>query len=251
MKNKKKNNKSKNVYVIMGITILTILLIMVTYAFTNYIKNNDMYNVTSTRVKYSIEPSDFVTLVNVFPINSDELIEDLSNHATVTINIKGGTTSDNGAEYIVKLDQVDNMINDKVVPITYNAATTNLGEKTEDYFNNRDLDKNLYQLNENGTVYSNETIAVGYIKKGETNFNGSVNLTAYVDANKIGIYSGKGETKKNDIDSTGAVIPDYYYKRDDASIVVLTPDEWEEINERGISFKVRVEVKEGIWITND
>ena len=251
MKNKKNNNKTKNIYVTMGISILTILLIVVTYAFKNYVKNNDMYNVTPTKIRYSIEPSDLVTLTNVFPISSDELVEDLSNHATVTVNIKGGTTSNNGVEYIVKLDQVDNMVNEKVVPITYNAAASNLGEITEDYLNSRDLDKNLYQLNEIGTVYSNETVVIGYIKKGETSFNGSVTLTAFVDADRIGIYDGEGEIKSDDYSESGAIIPDYYYRRDDENIVVFTPSEWEEINDRGMSFKVRVELKEGIWITND
>ena len=248
---KKKENKARNVYTTMGIVALSFLLVLVTYIFTNYTKSNTMNNASYGRISYDFTPIDSITLTNIFPINSSQLVDDLNNHGTITLTITGRTNYDVGAEYVVKLDQVDNMINDKSIPITYHAAVSNLGEEVDDYFNNRNLDKNLYQVKESGDVYSNERVVVGYIRKGETNFNGTISLTAYVDAERIGIYSGDGETFTDDSDESGVVIPEYYYKRDDEGITVFTPEEWEEINERGMSFKVRVDVKEGIWITNE
>ncbi len=237
-----KVNKKKGVLVIAGLVCL--LVAMVTYRFIEFSQKDVVQNNERPGgVSYRITPSDQIVLTNVYPISSEELMEDTQNNKSLTINISGSTNYDEDMEYLIKFDQVDNAINGKIVPIAYMAAYSNIGSESADYFNDRGKNDTIFQITESGLVYSNEVLLVGYIRKGEVNFNGNVTVTAYVDSSKIDVFGEEEEYGD---------IGDYYFPNNEgvAPVVNFTPEEWDEIMSRGVSFKVRVEMKNGIWVNN-
>ena len=242
MKKQKGKNKVNKTYCVLAIVLLLLMSVIVTYQFIGFVNSEVQSNERPGRLSYKISPSDTITLTNVYPITNDELLSDTVNNKSITINIYGSTNYDEDVEYLVKFDQVKNAINDKRVPIAYIAASSDLGEESTDYFNERGYDKTIYQISEMGWVYPDEALLVGYIKKGESDFSGTVTLTAYVDSTKIDTF---GEEEFGDINSN------YFFPGDEEEGTVLfTPEEWDEIMNLGVSFKVKVEIQKGTWVVN-
>ena len=240
-KQKKKSNVNKT-YCGIVIVLLLIMSVIVTYQFVDFVNSEVQNNERSGRLSYKILPNDTITLTNVYPITNDELLADTTNNKSITVNIYGSTNYDEDVEYLIKFDQVNNAINNKRVPIAYVAAGSNLGEESLDYFNERGHDNTIYQISEMGWVYSDEALLVGYIKKGETNFNGTITLTAYVDSNKIDTF---GEEEYGDTN--------YYFpgeNPEEEGSVLFTPEEWDEIMNLGVSFKLKVEMQKGMWVVS-
>ena len=226
----KKNNK-----IILPIVIgllMIIGVIGVTYAFFNYTRTGSANTVRTGRIYFNHTQDGKIELSNVFPTNNNNL--NSTNSDIVTINITGDTTYTEGIEYKVTLDQVNNTINNKEVPISIKATATNLGTEDSNYYTNRENKEKIYLLNEEGEAYNGKYIAVGYIPAGSTGVNGSTDITAFIDTNKVAIT----DTYLNDTDE------DWVMGRE-----VFTTDEWNNFNSSNpLSFKVKVESNEGIWV---
>ena len=222
-----KKKEKKKVYGIFGVMCLTVILCLVTYFFINYTKDDAMYNERVGNINYTIAPSDTITLVNVNPISSEAIDDELSNCQTVTILINGKTNYDEDAEYLITFDQVKNTINGKIVPISYQSAAYGLGRESNDYFGERNYNETIYQLNDNGLILQDGIITIGYIKKGETELSGTVIVTSFIDIDKIASFG-------DEIDSSNEKVS-------------FTPEEWEDVITKGVSFKVKVDIKKGVW----
>ena len=161
--------------------------------------------------------------------------ERINSNNTVTINIEGDTTYQEGIEYKVTLDQVNNTINGKEVPISIKATASNLGTRDSDYYTNRENKTKIYLLNEEGEAYNGKYIAVGYIPEGSTGVEGSISITAYIDTNKVAI---------TDTIENGPIAVTGYENG--------TTSEWNSFSSSNpLSFKVKVEAQEGIWVEKE
>ena len=187
--------KSKKQMILVIISfILVVILGTVSYAFYNYTRTSENNNVRVGRVNFSSSQNNTINLTNVFPTDINNL--DNTNSSTVTISIRGDTNYSEGIEYKVSLVDVNNIVNDKEITMGYSVTTSNLGTKSNDYFNERGSTTNVFNLRESGIVEDGEEIVIGYIKPDENGVNGSINITAFIDKNEVGI-SNKDDIRLN------------------------------------------------------
>ena len=229
----------KQISAVIIIFILVLVLGIVSYAFFNYTKTSNMNNVTVGRINFQSSQNNTINLTNVFPTDSAHL--DSTNSSTVTINISGDTDYDKGIEYKVSIVEVENTVNNKEIPISFNVTASNLGTKSNDYYNERGSTSNVFNLLESGLAENDTEILIGYIKPDENGINGSINITAYIDRDNIGISDTVSRIENNNL-VYGETPGDWIDGR-----TILTTTEWNSLFSEGISFKVKVEAIEGTW----
>ena len=122
---------------LLGIALLIGGVFGISIAFFNYTRTGNANTFSTGRIYFSTGQSNTITLTNVFPINESDLAEDVGNHGTVTVNLVGDTEYTRGIEYLVTLDQVNNTINGKSIPIKFSATVTGIGTSSNDYWNAR------------------------------------------------------------------------------------------------------------------
>ena len=203
----------------------------ISLAFFNYTRTGNANTFQTGRIYFSTGQSNTITLTNVFPINESDLAEDVGNHGTVTVTLVGDTEYTRGIEYLVTLDQVNNTINGKSIPIKFSATVTGIGTSSNDYWNARGGNTSIYELTPSGIVYEDKYVLVGYITEGQTGINGNIQISAYLDASKIAITDTPEESA------------DWINGR-----TVFSTAEWNTFRTTPVSFKVRVEANEGIWV---
>ena len=231
--------------------IVTLLLVVglfsitigVTFAFFNYTRTGTENTLSVGRINFNHTQDGKIELSNIFPTSSSNLNN--TNSDTVTINITGDTTYSGGIEYKVTLEDVNNTINGKEIPISFNVTASNLGTKSNDYWNQRGSTTNVYNLEETGEVEDGKYVLVGYIKPDASGVNGSIDITAYVDTDKIAISDTVSKIVNNEFvygETTGEWLD---------GRIAITTDEWNSFSSSPLSFKVRVEANEGIWVEEE
>ena len=237
-----KKNK-KIVILIVGIVVMLIVLLGGTYAFFNYTRTGPLNNLGTGRISFNSEQNGTLNLTNIFPMTSSEVDE--ANLDSVTVVITGDTTYADGEEFEIKIVDVTNTVNGKKIPINYIAtyAANNggtIGTVSNTYWTSRESkNANVYLLNGNGKVRENKRVLVGYIKSGETGVNGTLSIKAYVDADRIAISDTYDGTESDNMGTRREWVNDR---------TVFTTEEWNSFSSTPISFKIRVESNEGIWI---
>ena len=227
-------------------TIVTLLLVLgllsitigVSVAFFNYTRTGSENVLAVGRIYFNSSQGTAINLTNVFPVKSTEL-ENNSNVSSVTLTITGDTTYDEGLEYLVSADQVVNTVNSKTVPIGTSVTVSNLGTSDDSYFTNRGGNSSLYKILSKGNIKEDGELVVGYITKGATGVNGSVTVSAWIDGDKLAISDTYDSTESDNMGTTD----DWVNER-----TVLTTTEWNSLQSSGVSFKLRVEANEGIWV---
>ena len=139
----KKNDKI--LLSIIGIAILIVAVIGVSFAFFNYTRTGSPNTIQVGRIAFNSTQNNTINLENVFPTSSNHLNN--TNSDTVTINITGDTTYSEGIEYKVTLEDVNNTINDKEVPISIRTVANNLGTASSNYYTERTNKTKIYKLN--------------------------------------------------------------------------------------------------------
>ena len=216
------------------------ILFGVTYSFFNYTKTGLANNFNVGDIHFNTTQNGSINLSNVFPIKSSELSTDVGNHDSVSISITGSTDYTQGIEYRVTTEEVNNKANGKRIPLSFSNEILNLGTESDDYYNSRGGNTSIYTLNEDGLIKNGKYLLVGYISSGQTGINGSITITAYIDADKILIsdtYNGTGE---------GAMGTPVELA---AGKTVFTTEEWNSFGgNNAISFKIKVEANQGTWV---
>ena len=236
----KKNSKK---VLMMGILVAVMIIVVtgVSLAFFNYTRTGTVNTLSVGRISFNHTQDGKIELSNIFPTSSANL--NSNNSDTVTINITGDTTYTEGIEYKVTLEDVNNTINGKEVPISISATATDLGTEDSNYYTNRTNKTNIYLLNEEGDAYNGKYIAVGYIPSGATGVNGSIDITAFIDTNKVAISDTYDGTESDLMGTTN----DWVMGRE-----VFTTTEWNSFDSGNpLSFKVKVEANEGIWVEQE
>ena len=181
-----------------GIAILIIGLVGVTYAFFNYTRTGSTNIIRTGRIAFNSTQGTAITLNNLFPIdpsNTNEM-NDATKVGTLVVNITGDTEYTGGIEYLVTAVNVQNSVGTKQLPISIdvsvgsnngNNPVTTLGTASEDYFTDRGSTTSYYKVLSSDVISNNQKLLVGYIAPGATGVDGNIIIKAYIDKNEIAI----------------------------------------------------------------
>ncbi len=243
-------NKYHKIIMCLLLIGITSILFGVTYSFFNYTKTGTENTVSVGRINFTTTENDNINLINAFPITKKDLQTDVGNHDEVTIAITGDTNYSGGIEYVVSIVDVSNEINGKHIPLSYTIQATNIGERDLYYWGNRGGDTAIYNYNEAGIIEENNSILAGYIPANDNGINGSINITTYIDANRIAITDTHPEEEitqlvngEPEVVYTNGTTGNWVLGRE-----VFTQEEWNNFNANDLSFKVKIEAREGVWV---
>ena len=243
------SNNKKTILTIIGIAILVIGLVGVTYAFFNYTRTGTRNIIKTGRIYFNSEQDTSINLTNMFPIDvSNGIPNDNTKVGEITINVVGDTTYDEGIEYLVSAVNVSNSVGNKSVPISIDVSVTNnstndpattLGTSDNDYYTNRGGNSSIYKVLAKDTISNNDQLLVGYITKGATGIDGNIVIKAYLDKAKIAITDTYDGNETDNMGTTNNWVNDR---------VTFTTQEWNSLQQDGVSFQIKIEANEGIWV---
>ena len=226
----------KIIYSFIGIALLLMVTVGVTYSFFNYTRTGAINNLGTGTISFNSVQNGNLNMTNIFPMKASEV--DASALDSVTVSITGNTTYSDGEEFQISLVDVKNVVNGKKVPLNFIAsyvANTNgsIGNSNNDYWNAREnKSDSIYLLHETGKIEEGAEILAGYINDDTTGINGTLTIKAYVDADRIAITDTPDENSEWQQGRT-----------------VFSTSEWNSFQgNNAISFKIKAESNEGIWI---
>ena len=239
--------KKKILLGILSIIGILSITIGVSVAFFNYTRTGAENTLNVGRISFNSSQDGRINLTNIFPIDPEEseVMNDNTKVGTVAITVAGDTTYTGGIEYLVSATNVTNTIgtgvNQKTIPISISAtASGTLGTSDDDYFEDRETaTSHIYKVLAKDTINNNDQLMVGYIASGSAGINGTITIKAYLDKDKIAISDTYDETESNNMGTTNNWVD---------GRMVLTTSEWNNLNAGGLSFQVKVEANEGIWV---
>ncbi len=164
----------------------------VSYSFFNYTQTYTPNNVSVGKMTFESSETDAINLTNAFPITRTDAINGNSNVGEITISINGETTYAKGIEYLIRFDDVDlHTRYGKNLPlsviVTPEFENSELGTLSDDYFNLRGNNTSYYKIMNDQYVEEDKYILVGYIRPGEAEIDGKINIKAFIDKDRIAI----------------------------------------------------------------
>ena len=238
----------KQMYLVIFSFALVMLLGTVTYAFFNYTRTGSSNVIKVGRIYFNTNQSDTINLTNLFPIDPEEtgIMNDSTKVGTLEIEIEGDTDYSDGIEYLITTTNAHVNTNEgRIVPISIDVTVDSLGTPNDNYFTARNSkNATIYKRLSGNSVVGNQQILVGYIKPNTTSgtaegIDGSITIKAYLDKNKILISDTYDGTESDNMGTTNNWVDDR---------VVITTNEWNALQSTGVSFQVKVEANEGIWV---
>ena len=238
----------KQMFTVIGVFALILMLTTVTYAFFNYTRTGTANTIKTGRIAFNAEQGDTVTLDGLFPITTTgEITASTPGVGSLSIHVTGDTTYNEGIEYLVKAVNVTGS-NGTSLPISVKIEYTANNNKTigtadDSYYTNRGGNSSIYKLLSTDTIENNGDLVVGYIAPGQTGIDGNITIMAWLDAANIAIT--------DTIEGGNIEVPGYDNGTDTDWIdgrTVFTTEEWNALTASGVSFQVKVEANEGIWV---
>ena len=236
---------------IMVIAVFTLMIFVggTTYAFFNYTRTGGANTIRVGRISFVTRQTETISLTNLFPIDptNNEEMSDTTKVGTLEIEIEGDTDYAQGVEYLVSSENTHiTTSSGKVVPISLEVTVTNLGTSSNNYFTARE-DKNatIYKKLVGDSLTGDQMLLVGYIKPNTTSgtaegiSNGKLTIKAYLDKNKILISDTYDGTESDNMGTPNSMA---------RGKTVLTTTEWNALSTSGVSFQIKVEANEGIWV---
>ena len=315
--NKQKTIHKQILFGFIGVAILLIGIVGVTYAFFNYTRTGAANTIRTGKIEFASEQGEEVTLSDLFPISATGTITPQTpGVGSVTVHVSGDTDYSGGIEYVVKSVNVTGS-NGTNLPISVNisyeanGAGKTIGTPDANYFTTRGGNSSVYKVLTTDTITEGGDLVVGYIAPGATGIDGNIVVMAYLDANNIAItdtnpektYYGYnenmtaaeltacasntalatgyetgetaaefcagtgtrgGKTLQEHLDEdlfsssditallAGNVISELYTDgTTDAWVdgrTVFTTEEWNSLQSSGVSFQIKVEANEGVWV---
>ena len=186
--------RRKTILSFVGVAILVIGLVGVTYAFFNYTRTGTANTIKTGRIAFDADQSAAVTLSDLFPIDvTGEVTTSTPGVGVLTVHVTGDTDYEDGIEYLVKAVNVTGS-NQTSLPISigisYEASDTQgatIGTADDSYFTNRGGNASLYKVLTTDTISEGKDLVVGYIAPGATGIDGNIVIMAYLDARNIAI----------------------------------------------------------------
>ena len=230
--------KSKNQIILVAIVFLLVISLTVsTYSFFQYRRSGASNIIRVGHVNFLHTESNTISLSNAYPIDvSGGIPNNSPSVGSFTITITGDSDYEEGIEYLISIDNSNLMTsNGKIVPVSLDFTINNMGTSSDSYFTAREnTNTSIYKKLIDDTINGDTAILVGYIVQNPTQgivtgVNGSINIKVYLDASKIEIINDDREVTLSGKD-------------------VFTFSEWNSLQADGISFEIKVEAKEGIWV---
>ena len=231
-------SKYKKYSMLMCSVGLMLLLVGMTYSFFNYTKTGNDNTVSVGRINFVTSQNGSINLTNVFPIDSANVNTDTDNVGTVVINITGDTDLDKGIEYLVS--SVDTHLTAQsgaLVPLSLNITTSGIGTENSNYYDSREnTNTPIYKKLVGSELVGDQMLLVGYIVPNDpvgtaNGINGSITIKAYFDKDKILI----SDTPEESAQVAG-------------NRTIISTSDWSSLGTNGVSFKIKVEANEGIWV---
>ena len=238
----------KQMFIIVGAFALVMLLGTVTYAFFNYTRTGSSNVIRVGRINFVTRQTNTINLTNLFPIDPTDstAMNDSTKVGTLEIEIEGDTDYGEGIEYLVSSVNSNIYTSSGVqVPISLDVTVTDLGTPNANYFTARESkNATIYKKIVGDTLVGDQMLLVGYIKPNTTSgtaegIDGSITIKAYLDKNKILISDTYDGTESDNMGTPNSMAQ---------GKTVLTTTEWNALQSSGLSFKVKVEANEGIWV---
>ena len=239
----------KQMFLVIGIFALMLFVGGVTYAFFNYTRTGAGNTIRVGRIAFISRQTETISLTNLFPIDPTEtgVMDDEEKVGTLEIEIEGDTDYVDGVEYLISTVNSSITSNGKTLPISLDVTVTNLGTSNDDYFTARESkNATIYKKLIGDTLKGDEQVLVGYIKPNTTSgtkegVNGKITIKAYLDKNKI-LISDTYNNGEEPTDNLGTPVSMGEGK------TVFTTSEWNALQQNGVSFQIKVEANEGIWV---
>ena len=243
---------NKNGKLMIGFIVFAILFIVVVgvaYAFFNYTRTGTANVIRTGSINFNTEEGDTVTLSDLFPIqNTGNITSSTPGVGSLSIHVTGDTTYEEGLEYLVKAVNVTSAGNHALpisIEISYEANNNKtIGTEDADYYTNRGGNSSIYKVLSTDTITDDGDIVVGYIAPGQTGIDGNIVINAYLDAANIAIT--------DTIENGAIAVPGYDNGTSTGWIdnrAVFTTEEWNALKVNGVSFQIKVEANEGVWVT--
>ena len=240
-------NKKILPIILMLVGILNITL-GVSIAFFNYTRTGSANTIKVGRISFVTRQTKNISLTNLFPIDPTDtaVMSDPTKVGTLEIEIEGDTDYSKGVEYLVSSENTHiTTSSGNVVPISLDVIVTNLGTENPNYFIARESkDTTIYKKLVGGTLVGDQMLLVGFIKPNTTQgtiegINGKLTIKAYLDENKILISDTYDGTESDNMGTPNSLAE---------GKTVLTTEEWNSLSTGGVSFQIKVEANEGIWV---
>ena len=232
--------KNKRILIIVLTIALISLMGGVTYAFFNYTRTGEENTFRVGRIAFRTNQTSAINLTNIFPIDPNEagIMDDNTKVGTLEITIEGDTDHNEGIEYLVSTTNTNVYTNKgTLVPISIDLSVNGLGSNSDTYFTARNSkNSNIYKKLSGNMIVGNQNLMVGYIKPNTTTgtkegVNGSITIKAYLDENNIAITDTPNENIEWQRGRT-----------------VISTSEWSALQSTGLSFQIKIEANEGIWV---
>lgn len=221
------SNNSKQVLLsVIGVAILVVAVVGVSFAFFNYTRTGPANTVSTGEIHFETTQST-VAVTNLFPVSASAVTASTTaNVATTEVNISGWTSYENGLKYTVTADAVDL----KGLPIKVKV------------FKSGTLTENATLTSYDGAtaVATGSTLATGTIAKSatapSTTPTGKITIKAYLDTDNIII---------TDTATTATAPSGYTNGTDVTGKTVVTTDQWNALASTPATFKIKVVATEG------
>ena len=238
----------KQSLIVIGVFTLVLALVTTTYAFFNYTRTGTGNTIRVGRISFVSKNEETISLNNLFPIDPSNTsdLNDNTKVGTYSIDIKGDTDYVDGIEYLVSaVDANIYTSQGQIVPISLDVTVTDLGDPSTNYFTVREsTNASIYKKLVGDTLVGDQMLLVGYIKPNPTSgtaegVNGKLTIKAYLDKNKILISDTYDGSESDNMGTPNSMAQ---------GKTILTTTEWNSLQSSGVSFKVKVEANEGIWV---
>ena len=237
----------KQMLLVIGVFTLVMLVGTVTYAFFNYTRTGASNTIRVGRIAFNTNQTQTINLTNAFPItvtkDSNGHITNEAGFDTFEITITGDTDYSGGVEYLVSTANTNiTTSGGKQVPVSIDVIANNLGTENSNYFTARDsATSSMYKRLIGGTIVGDQMVLVGYIVPNDpvgtqAGINGTLTIKAYLDDSLIGISDTYDGTESDNMGTTNAWAE---------GKTIFTTTEWSNLQ---LSFQIKVEANEGIWV---
>ncbi len=219
-------NSSKQILLsVIGVAILVIAVVGVSFAFYNYNKVGNKNTLKTGNIAFNTMNT-VIDMSNVFPVSKADILTDTVNVGIGLVSINGNTSYNKGIDFTVTVEDVSESVGIGVgkLPISISVTPTFLDSVTQKGSDEGQITINSYE--DGNTITSGAVIASGRIPA-NTNVNGLLTIRAYIDADNI-------------------IISDTYVPEENETKAVLTTDEWNNLSTNSATFKIKVIANNGI-----
>lgn len=237
------SNQSKKVLLsVIGVAILVVAVVGVSFAFFNYTRTGAANSVGTGKINFTSgygpnQGDDTIVISNFFPLATGQ-IADSSNSDSMVITISGGTTYTAGLDYrLVVTGMTGTQVG--IIPVQVSVTQSGLTDATGNTFTplpdpNGGAARNVPVTVTDGLVLAEGHIAATGVNDSYTLTNGTITITGSIPAN-VAISDTYDGTESANMGTTTEWV---------GTRTHVTTTQWNSLSTNPITFKVRVESRQ-------